>query len=217
MSVQNIIAVYHRADRVDLREGLAAYASYHQTMQNFAASYDADVEIVAAVFSALSPMNDYMGNMRSLKSVLEGVKVGLPVEKIKCTTTHSNRLKAYRLAIGDAGPREVFKGKKTFAFWNNLSRPTCEKYVTVDRHALSIYEGYRVAKPNVPRNRYDGIADCYREAAKILGVIPNQVQAVTWLTWKRINAIVYKSQLDLFQQGNVWQNTLRPEDVKLFA
>lgn len=214
-TVYNIVGVYALADHIDKSEGLTAYEKYHGTMAAFAEAYGKTVEVVAGIFSALSPVNDYWGNLRSMKSVLVGYAEGLPVEKVKCTTSHKNRGKAWDIVTGKLSPLESLGGKKTRNFWMNLVDPKGRHAVTIDRHALSVWMGNRDPRGDVG-TLYDRIADAYREAAQRLGVAPCQVQAVTWFTWKRLNGLVYNGQTDIFHQGNQWRNSVTPDEVRLF-
>ncbi len=74
--------------------------------------------------------------------------------------------------------------------------------------------GERALDGRVPH--YDRVADAYREAAYRIGVLPSQLQATTWFTWKRLNRIVYDGQLDLFRVSNQWQSVIRPDEVEEF-
>jgi hypothetical protein len=48
-------------------------------------------------------------------------------------------------------------------------------------------------------------------------VLPCQLQAMLWFTWKRTHDIVYDGQLNLFRTDDQWGILHRPEDVKPFT
>lgn len=83
MSVKNIQKVFRQVDAIDLREGLVAYERYHETLRKVSIYYRVGFVQTVAAFAALSPNNDYVGNLRSLVSVIQGAKIHTPPEKIR--------------------------------------------------------------------------------------------------------------------------------------
>ncbi len=75
-------------------------------------------------------------------------------------------------------------GKKTTAFFANILGIDV---VTVDGHAKNIYDGMRrvLKNNNVGVREYGIIADAYIEAAKAVGIKGFQMQAITWVAWRR--------------------------------
>ena len=214
-SVYSILGVYSLATPQELRDGMGAYAGYHQTMRNFAEAYSRTVYQVAGIFAALSPVNDYWGNLRSLRSMLEGVQAGYPVEAITVTTTHRNRLNGYKIATGMVDrPREVLKGKKVWNFYNNIAYPDDPNFVTIDRHALSAWLGYKSADGRVAD--YNAVARDYIRAAKLRGVIPNVLQSTVWFAFKRLFHITYDAHPDFFYIGNNLRTTVTVDEVAPF-
>jgi hypothetical protein len=122
-TVYNILGVYSRADPLDLVEGHAAYEMYHRTMRHFADEYLTSVERVAGIFAALSPMNDYRGNLRSMKTVLDAIRECRPVDDVTVTTTHPNRDKAWQIA-NHVEPTTVLRSSKVRSFYDNIAHPT---------------------------------------------------------------------------------------------
>src|ERR1700679_431044 len=197
-SVYAILGVYSLATKEELRNGATAYRGYHQTMCNFSEAYGFSIRQVAGVFAALSPVNDYLGNLRSMKSMLDGVRDKLPVEAITVTTTHRNRKNAFEIAHG-ANPAFVLKGRKTWNFFNNIAYPDDADFVTIDRHALSALLGHRSMDGRV--TDYDAVARDYKRAAQLKGVLPNVLQSSCWFAYKRLMRIVYDDHPDFFYIG----------------
>jgi len=78
---------------------------------------------------------------------------------------------------------------KTKAFFHNIVSPEGAYGPTIDRHAISIYLGKR-CNYNELRRGLEGranrtIRDAYMKASKILQVHHNQVQAITWVQWRK--------------------------------
>lgn len=76
--------------------------------------------------------------------------------------------------------RTILRGKtglKVENFYMNILRPNEEEFITIDRHAWDIVNGE--GKITIPR--YGKAAAVYERAAKKHGLLPNQVQAITWV------------------------------------
>lgn len=216
MNTENVLKVYRRADAIDRSEGLLAYSRYNAMLSEMADAYGTSTDCACAVFAALSPVNDYIGNLRSTVSVFECKKQGRSPQEIVATTFTKNRIKAWRLANGEE-PLSVLSGRKVLNFYHNLRNPLDPVPVTIDRHALSITRGNRDDNGRgMTDATYDLIAATYRTAAEVLGVLANQLQATTWFAWKRINNVLYDPQLDLFQNGNQWRAQIAFRDIKPF-
>ncbi len=75
------------------------------------------------------------------------------------------------------GPDRADWGPKTYAFWRNLAYPTRDTgQVTLDRHHARLH---RI--PEWTPKRYELAAEEYRRAARTLGILPQQLQAIIWL------------------------------------
>jgi hypothetical protein len=116
------------------------------------------------------------------------------------------KIRAIRVA-DDTWPNYV-KGLKTRAFCDNLQAPDTSLAVTIDRHAVCIpmvahdpatastvikgkalaeWWKQRLGKVNLANPaHYERFAGYYREVAQDLNLMPSQVQAVTWVAWRRI-------------------------------
>jgi len=82
--------------------------------------------------------------------------------------------------------KEAFK---TRAFFHNIVNPDGDYGPTIDRHAISIYLGRRCTYKELVRG-LEGRANktirgAYMKASKILQVHHNQVQAITWVQWRK--------------------------------
>jgi hypothetical protein len=95
--------------------------------------------------------------------------------------------KADAIAAG-ADPLDVLGGRKVRSFYRNIVGHT--GHVTVDRHAVAIVAGRpltdREGKVLERIGPYTYVAGAYRAAARRLGVAPTELQAVTWLVWRRL-------------------------------
>lgn len=201
--LRNVVAVLNQADDVDVSEGRVSYFRYNEVLRGVAAFYGVEFEQCVAAFAALSPNVDYNGNLRSLASVLKGWKEGVDVNLVRVSGYNHCRDRAYSYLNGVDFLGTV-SGKKIRSFYSNIVNPMDPVPVTIDGHAVNVWRGrVQALKSVVGGFRYDDVAADYRAAAKRFGLLPNQVQAITWFAWKRINNIVYAGrQLELFRDNS---------------
>lgn len=218
MSVANILRVFEQADAIDIREGREAYPRYNAMAARIAEQYGAPLRAVAGALSALSPNNDYLGNMRSLCSVLHGRREGWREDECAVTTYHVNRAKAWRILDG-ADPLDVLGGEKTRAFFCNIADPLNGYHVTIDGHMVGVWRGerLRMSEAGMRAGEYARIADGFRQAAGDLHWLPCQLQACLWFAWKRLHNVVYSGQLGLFCPGDQWQIERDLDELTRFA
>lgn len=82
---------------------------------------------------------------------------------------------------------------KTRSFYNNMLNPNDPDFVTIDTHMVRAItnnlgltekqQGELVKDGNNYKIMHDGILDAARE----LGLLPQQVQAIVWTHWKTIH------------------------------
>jgi hypothetical protein len=101
--------MFKQADAVDISEGLLAYQRYHEVMKAIADKYNFPIEKVIAVFVSTSPNNDYLGNLRSTVSILDGINKHLLPAEITISTYKHCRDRAYEYATG---VRDFLKGNQ---------------------------------------------------------------------------------------------------------
>jgi len=140
---------------------------------------------VLGVISALSPRQNWNGN---LKIAEDKIKTG------DCGTITQFKDKADAVIFSSGEPEElwdILNGNKTQNFFMNLLYPDDKRYVTVDRHALSIALGRTCTdkEKGLTDKQYEFFAECYKELAQELDIVPNFLQSITWQAWRRINNI----------------------------
>lgn len=177
---RNILAVLDEATADELEAGTRWYAEAH----NLACELDPDnVRRAAGVIAALSPQVSWTRNEVMAREVyFYGDTRGL----------RSNVDKARAIHAG-ADPDDVLGGNKVRAFYANIADPENSPAVTVDRHAYDVARGRRgtdadrtdLALPRV----YGAFVAAYERAAHASGLTPLQVQAATWVAWRRIHGI----------------------------
>lgn len=213
----NLRAVMKRADQIDIAEGLVAYRRYRTMMGRLALHYGYPLPNVVAAFVSLSPNSDYMGNLRSTATLLWGARNGIPLENLSVTSYRACARRAW-LYIDGLDFLSHAKGPKIRAFYQNIMDPSDPTPVTVDGHMASIWCGKRMKMIEAVRAKwsYNEIAQALRDVAPEYLILPNQLQAILWFTWKRIHNIKVNHQLHLFKGDDQWMQDLMPEEILTF-
>jgi hypothetical protein len=214
-SQRNIKRVLDLADSVDIDEGRLSFFRYHEVLRNMSAHYGVDFQTTVAIFCALSPNSDYRGNLRSTASVIAGHLAGIDRDRIRVATYNHCRDRAFEYLNGTSFLATV-RGPKIRSFYLNIINPMDPDPVTIDGHAVNIWRGRRKNLKSVVGDfRYKHVAGEYRDVARRVGLLPNQVQAITWFAWKRIHRILYPGeQLKLFgDPGDRWETLADPASV----
>lgn len=180
---ENVIAVYRHAELRHIAAGLQWYPDANALARRLSPG---DTARGAGVIAALSPQTSWQINMRlAVRAFDEGFASG---------HTGVNETKANRILNGES-PEDVLgwnnpkatSGHKVRNFYRNILNPLGNE-VTIDRHAFDIAIGEPLGQgKRLQLNRkggYDLLADIYREAAHSVGILPSQIQAITWTAWR---------------------------------
>ena len=197
MSVQHILAVYNLASVADKNSGADWYARALTFADNLGEVYDLPYAQVVAVIAALSPRNKWERNMADAESMVKAYANGATFDdlmSLKVCTFSTGKQKAATILsenITDKDQlRATLKGPKLIEFFNCILGDSGD--VCIDGHAFSIWSGDRITLANVPsigKKLRQSIKADYQAAAKIAGVQPHVIQAITWVTWKRIHGV----------------------------
>lgn len=177
----NVLDVFSTADPETMVEGLEWYNDAH-AFANYLCPYKPSK--AAGVIAALSPMMGWESNKKqALRAFLNGTAEGLGLTR--------NCVKAERILYG-ADPLTVLSGNKVRAFYSTILDPNGFDIPVIDRHAFDIAVG-RVTDDVTrsllsKRGVYDAFGMAYVEAAKRAGVSASQMQAVTWVAWRKTKA-----------------------------
>lgn len=213
MTYKHLVHMWDQRDDHDHREGLRAYERYKLVMGTFAMWYGFPVGEVTSAFVALSPNNDYHGNLRSLASVLDGRANDVPLDRITVSTYNACRDRAYLYLDGQVSFLDTVKGPKIRAFRDNILRPDRSPLVTVDGHMVCAWTGKdmtmkEAARVMTSQTMYRRIASDIVELSVAHDIAPCQAQAVLWFTRKRVKAVKYDAQLSLFHNLDDTHRTL---------
>lgn len=192
----NILKNYALATPEDIHTGLFWYQATHNEAQSIATKYSVELWQAVGVIAALSPGCNWGRNLLDADTLIHAHVNGLntPVVGVYGKVNTNKALDILRGAY-PLGPNGALgSGPKTIAFFSNILFPLESLAVTVDRHTKAIVEytpslrlGY--ASNNslsvVWPSEYEFIAWHYRVIAERVGLLPHQLQAISWVCWKR--------------------------------
>lgn len=201
--LRNILACYHRASDTDRREGLYWYETAHNDAQALAERYGITVFQAAGVIAALSPSNTWGGNLIDADILLGAWRAGKRLPSVGVYGMR-NVEKAGRILNGQGNGLAVLSqfnestGPKTWAFYQLIAEPLACELVCIDRHAKAVAVNRASddsARSLVGRSEYRQLARHYTHVAGLVGLLPHQVQAICWVTWRRLQGAL--NQIDL--------------------
>ena len=189
------------ASQADLAAGIEWYARAERLGHRLASQYGCTFEQAVGVIAALSPNNRWQRNCQDAEAMIQAWAVGADPASVKVCTYNANRAKACA-TLAMAEPTQdaiaaILNGRKVSAFFLSITgRPDA---VCVDGHAYAIWLGQRVPTTKTPSlgvRLYAEIARAYclvaKRSAALCGeqLTPAQVQAVTWVTYRRLLGLV---------------------------
>jgi hypothetical protein len=192
--VTNILTCYGMATPQEKLDGLQWYNRARRDCRKVAKSKNLSLMKVVGVVAASSPNLGWPKNVPTAEQIIDAHSAKIDHENIDgCMAYKANRLKGYKVLDGVnryAAILKTLNGPKISAFFDNIMGGDS---VTVDGHARNIAYGERVGlksnAANIGKAEYLNIAMSYRRAAGILGIKACDLQAITWVTWRRIHGI----------------------------
>jgi hypothetical protein len=181
-----IVEVYRLATIEELDGGL----NWYRDANAFAQSLDPErPERAAGVIAALSPLKSWEDNVKlAARAYDQGFASGV---------LGANARKADAILSG-ADPLEVLAGNKVCNFYKSIANPDDPDAVCIDRHAFDIAVG-RITNDQSRtalsrKGVYESFGRAYKRAARVVSadtgaVVPSQIQAVSWVVWRRLKGI----------------------------
>jgi hypothetical protein len=197
---RNIAGMLQLASQADILSGLDWYKRAHKLGVRLIHAYDGlTLGQAVGVIAALSPNNKWTRNCTDAEAMIKAWHMGADPMGVKVCTFNPNKAKAAAILALTADDletdiiAEILNGRKVVAFYRSiLGDPDA---VCVDGHAYAVWIGERVPTtqtPNIGIKLYADIARAYQLVAKrsydLCGttLTPTQVQAVTWVTYRRL-------------------------------
>lgn len=209
----NILATYLLASDQDRTEGLYWYQHANEIAAELANRFDFSVNQSAGVIAALSPGNPWGRNLLDAELMLEAYAKGLRGKRLPNVGVYGwNNIRKAEKILAGGDPNEILGGLKTTSFYNNIRLPADSLAVTIDRHAKSLAYGVGSKRKGyassdafgaVSNAEYPWLAKHYRNIAERLDLLPSQLQAITWVTWKRLGEKIDATEPDWVTSNKV--------------
>jgi len=206
--IENIKGVYYLSKAYEKKHGEIWYKIANKSCGAIAKKTQMHSAIVVGVLSALSPNNKWERNIIDTENICMAYKSDIPLDEVKVCTYNANKEKAIKilgiLKIGSSDLendiRTILNGNKVKAFFDCIyNYETNKTTVCIDGHAKAIYIGEKFAlssnSSNVTNKQYRVISQAYIDATKEINesegtsYLPYQIQAITWVAWRRIHNI----------------------------
>jgi hypothetical protein len=188
------------ASQADILSGLNWYQRAYDLSVRFIHTYEGlTMGQAVGVIAALSPNNKWERNCIDAEAMIKTWAIGGDYDMIKVCTFNPNKRKAIAIleldmeSVDTEAIPNILNGQKVVAFYRSIMGD--KNAVCVDGHAYAIFIGERIPTtktPSITPQLFETIQRAYQLVAKrsadLCGVelSPTQVQAVTWVTYRRL-------------------------------
>jgi hypothetical protein len=172
---KNLDYYFNIATDEQIKIGLDWYKNANQFCKDQEQIFGIKSDIIASVVSALSPRNKWATNLKDTVTVLNAVKNGLSPTDIKVSTFHTNKFKAFALALGNV--KITNESRKTYSFVCNVGNLD-ENRATVDVWHLRACFNQTIE--SLGQLAYDQLERLTISKAKKLGLKGFEYQAIIW-------------------------------------
>ena len=192
---QNILAVFNQATPEEIESGKAWYINARNDAQEIADACELPLHVVVGVIAALSPTNLWEQNVKDARLFCETFVSGGYFEDVKASTYKKMWEKAWSILQAGANHHSpdyiatILNGPKiTDFFWCILGFDCC----VIDGHAWGIAFADRRVMQDVPfigKKLRKELQKAYIHAGHATGLMAYEMQAITWVAWRRIHGI----------------------------
>ena len=190
----NLLSWLAEASKDEIREGLIGYDEAQLFTSRVSKQYGIDKYIVATVISCLSPNNKWERNKVDAEATIGAFRSGKFTQEeylklVKCCTYKKQRIKAWKAL--ETGEEIQKSSPKTHAFAMNVGYLSSE-HCTIDKWHLRACQSK--AHDSIDANlqtgctikQYQNIERITNEVAKSKSLKAYELQAIIWLTIKRV-------------------------------
>lgn len=179
----NILDAYRSSSEADCIAGRGWYADARHFAETRALAHGITVGQLADLISVLSPQKAWTQNLDEVDRFLSAWSAGEDLDSVRAFCTRLQRTKIRSiLTTGDG-----LRGPKVTAFRTNIIDPFSNA-VTVDSWAVRIALADPSHNGSISSEAlYRAYAGAYRLAAETLGLLPADLQAITWVSYRRLH------------------------------
>ena len=194
-NIDNIKAIYQLATLTEQQDGISWYPAAKAIAVKLAERYSIPAAQAVGVIAALSPRNRWERNVQDADALIAAYVAGGTEQAMltKVCTFTANKTKAVKILESglETLPTalDILSGPKLREFASCIAGLSD---VCIDGHAFCIWAANRTGLKDVPaigvKLRREIKAD-YATAADELGMTAAALQAITWVTWRRIHGV----------------------------
>lgn len=188
----NILSVLKKASKDEIDYWSNWYKHAHEHVKELADKYDLPLPVTAAVVAVLSPNLGWRINLMAAQRLIEnwlmlqGERELGELQKVPAYKTNVDKA-INILETGDVG---YVQGPKVSVFFHSLLNPDrVERELVLDGHAINVWRGIKKPLKNLKsptKAEREAIIHDYKKVADLVGLTPQQLQAVTWFIWKAV-------------------------------
>lgn len=204
--VNNILEIYKQSTDNEIISGKLWYKQVNEISKLMSVKYNITEIQAAGIIASLSPGTNWNQNIIDANNLCSLLQVGKDIKSITVTSYGQNKLKAHYLWLNpQLTEKEVFlivlgcakQVNKTSSFFLNILHPELDDICTIDRHAYRINLGItETLDLQLTENRYKVMNSAYKLACKQVHISAIELQAIVWLTFRRINNIIRDKQFE---------------------
>ena len=200
VNAREVVAKFTLATSQEVQYGVDWYATALKIASRIASKYGITTEVAAGVIAALSPNNRWERNIIDAENIIKCWAAGGTDEDVlavTCCTYSTMKQKALDILTRDIPIVEILNGPKIIEFFNCITNPMLND-VCIDGHAYSVWFGQRLTMkqvPNIGKKLRQQIKTDYVDATTFINeelnesFTPADIQAITWVTHKRIHGV----------------------------
>ncbi len=188
--INSIMRFYNEATVEELSAGIYWYSQAYNLAKELSIKFGLSIIQSAGVISALSPQTSWeLNKVFALRFLRDGMSAK--------TSTEANKLKALKCMTATSfnEVKAILNGNKTVSFFINIADPTADGIATIDRHAFAVCTQHPkkvkpIKKPvKLTSRQYQALEMAYSKSAQKLGIRACELQAITWVTYRRIRGL----------------------------
>ncbi len=190
--VSNILEVFKQCTKEELEHGLTWYQQAKDRCQEIADKNEMPLHISVGAVSALSPTNNWEQNLKDGDLFCTTFADGGYREDVKASTYKKMWDKAWSI-LEENGDYEttanILNGPKITDFYRCIMG---ENVCVIDGHAWCIAFADRRVMQEVPfigKKLRVELQEAYTIAGEQHGMTAYQMQAATWVAWRRIHGV----------------------------
>ena len=178
-----ILKLYKQATEAEIESGMQWYSEAQEFSVDMAKLGCCTRFQAAQLISLFSPKKEWQQNKREVEGFIKQHVYNIAYDKgffmTKAAMSEARQILDYNHQIPE-------HRTKTYSFAHNIGY-NCSQEITIDRHAIKIAYGQESSKEIlITAKRYRQARQAYAKVAIDLGLKGYQLQAITWLTYKRI-------------------------------